>query len=213
MANHVLWLHYRLTTQEEFKTYAELLALSLASARKHLRGDWEPLIIGGDHSHLPYNEAVSAMYCDLFDHLQRLYDEGHNILHLDPDVAFVKPTRIFGRFRSMRLFWHTDPPQRNEFDPYLNAGVVYLPASMDPALWQFVDYDAAGMREWNDSQDIFNRMFYDQHPVPRLRPRLNWSPNVPSPIGERRAQVVHLNSTRGADEALERMRELCAFTS
>jgi hypothetical protein len=205
MANKVVWLNYRLSSLEEQTTYAEMVRLSHRSAERYLDGDWDAELLVGDWSHLPFDEAVSRMYRQLFRHLRRRHAEGHNVLHLDPDVALVKPTRIFGRFREMRLFWHTDPAKRGQYDPYLNGGVVYLPASMDGQLWRFA---RRPLREWNHSQDVLNRMFYAQQPVPGLHPELNWSPNVPAPIAARDAHLIHLNATRGPEQAHDWLRAL-----
>ena len=207
MANRIVWLNYRLRSREEQNLYAEMADISHRSAVRYLEGDWEGETLTGDLSRLPFDEAVGWMYRHLFGHLRRRHNAADNVLHLDPDVVFVKPTRIFGRFREMRLFWHTDPARRLAFDPYLNGGVVYIPASMDGRLWRFT---RRPLREWNHSQDALNQIFYAQQPVPGLHPELNWSPNVPSPIGRDEAHVVHLNSTRGAESALERMREMVA---
>jgi hypothetical protein len=83
---------------------------------------------------------------------------------------------------------------------------------MDSRLWRFTA-KAADMKEWNDSQDILNEMFYAQKPVPKLHPELNYQPFVDSPIGLGEAHFVHLNSTRShlnnrPYSAVQRMREM-----
>ena len=214
MTNLVLWLHYRLTGDaEHHAAYGELVNLSLESVRANLQGDWEPMIVGGDYSDRSFAEAYSDMYRDFFFLLRKHHGLGDNVLFLDPDVVCVKPTEIFGRFAEMRLFWHTDPASRLHFDPYLNGGIVYIPASMHPGLWRIVQEWAWTMRQWNDSQDILNHMFYEQRPIPELHPELNWSPHVPSPIDRDQARLLHFNSTRGPEDALAAMRDALASTA
>jgi len=208
MANRVMYLHYRLTGGD-YKTYESLVEISLASARRYLAGKWSPLILHGDYSNRPYERGFSEMYRIMFQVMRKCYDAGDNVLFLDPDTLFIKETEVFGRFTQMMLFWPTDPAKRRHFDPYLNAGIVYVPATMDAKLWRFANA-APMMSEWNDSQDIFNEMFYAQRPVPELHPELNWSPNVPSTIRMDEASLLHFNSTRGALGVLETMRELAS---
>lgn len=209
MANRVMWLNYRLAGCD-IHTYEAMTELSIASADRYLAGDWTALVLTGDMTCCTFERGFSRMYREMFAALRDCYEAGDSVLFLDPDTLFLRPTEIFGRFDELMLFWLTDPSVAYGFDPYLNAGIVYVPASMDPTLWRFVDDAAPSMSEWNDSQIIFNRMFYAQQPVPELHPELNWSPSVEMPGPLKDAHLVHFNSTRGAPAVLERMRALSA---
>ena len=207
--NILMQLHYRLGTDTDvYDTYGEILEVSIESYRRHLEGDWHPVVLRGDYSQYPFLVGVNKMYSDMFAALRTHYREGDNVLFSDSDVVCVKPTRIFGEYQDLRLFWHTDPMRHRGFDPYLNGGIVYVPATMDPSLWQIVDERVSGMQEWDDSQVILNKMFYSQHPVPYLVPSLNWSPIVPSDVDWKYVSLVHFNSTRGAEAVLADMKEM-----
>lgn len=209
VANRLMYLQYRLTPGDaEFTLYRQMQELSVESAERYLDGPWELEILTGDHSRRPFSEAFSEMYREMFARLRELWSQGDNVLFLDPDVLFLKPTQIFGRFQEFRMFWATDPEQRRHFDPYLNGGIFYLPTTMDARQWRFADAAVRKMREWNDSQDILNEMFWTQQPVPELHPELNWSPNVQSIIPMEDAHLIHFNSTRGAASVLEVMRKM-----
>lgn len=204
--NYLLYLRFKLP-RGDIAEYDRMRAISRRSFERHLGGTWDVLTLHGDledaSSHLG---AVNQMYAALFDYMYELYGDGHSVLMCDPDVVAVKPLEVFGRFKGMMLFAPTDPPRGYGFDPYLNAGIVYLPSTAERRLWSFLD--GAPMKDYDDSQKVFNAMFYAQIPVPRLHPELNWSPWVPSSIPKEEAQIIHCHSTRGTAEAIRLMEEL-----
>lgn len=207
MSNYVVRLDFRLRGVDR-EVYRAMTLLSQRSCDNYLEGDWSTYTLARDFNDRSYERGYSDMYRCLFRVLQDLHEGGHNVLHLDPDTLLMGPVQIFDHFQEMRLFWPTDPGKRRHFDPYLNAGVVYIPASMPALLWNFAVTAAANMREWNDSQDIFNEMFYAHPCLPLLHPELNWQKYVPSPIPQEGALILHFNSTRGASEVLDEMKAL-----
>lgn len=207
MADRVLWLNYRLQGGP-FETYQAMTDLSLKSARRFLVGNWQPWIVTADYTDRSFEDGFSDMYRDMFAILRAAHAAGDNTLFLDPDTLFLKPTILFGLLPEMRLFWLTDPPSFEEFEVYLNGGVAYFPAAMNPDLWRFADQGAHLMREWNDSQRILNAMFWAQKPALDLIPQMGWSPNTKNGCPLEEALLIHFNSTRGAENVLTRMREM-----
>lgn len=208
--NRLVYLLYRLNTAPNvFEQYQEMAELSLRSFRRHLAGSWQAELLQGDYSSEGFLQGVNLMYRDTFVQLEAWHAQGDNTLLLDQDTLCLRPTEIFGRFKHLMLFYLTDPPvdEVGGFAPYLNAGIVYVPASMPPRAWRPMHRDLGAMRAWDDSQRIWNEMFYGQDPVPELHPELHWSPNVPTPLPRGDAHIIHLNSTRGSAAALGQMRD------
>jgi len=154
---------------------------------------------------------------------RELWDEGHNVLLVDLDTVCIQPTVIFGA-QHFRMFGLTnqDAPSRQDISEghYMNAGVMYLPQSMDKRLW---DIQQALLEQWDDSlwsydQYVWNRMFWAQEVHGWFHPEMNYAEpcdNLHSgdqPNGGLRwwkANIIHFHASRNPEEALQAMRLLC----
>ena len=82
-----------------YETYKQMCLLSLASAKKFLEGNWEYIL---------FDEEIDSINDAMPLNNDRVYELWHsepcNILWVGPDVQFVKPTKIFGEFKTFSNF-------------------------------------------------------------------------------------------------------------
>lgn len=178
--------------------------LCVESYRRHLRGRWEPKILTGTY------RDYHAMAEDEFRQIHALWQAGHNCFFVDADTVAASPLEVFGRYPQMMMFWKTCDVYKAG-RPYLNAGVMYFPASMDAKLWEIGLARAAkgfDPSTWGQDQQAWNDMFYAQDPVPALDPAMNWSPHVRSPISAAEAKILHFHATKDANRALDLVRQV-----
>lgn len=189
MKNYVVWTNCKINeTETKFgiepcadarvtADYNRMHEISLASARRFLRGSWEPIV---------FTEPATNRVEMFKSNWARLRDLWHgepcNILYLDSDTIFLKPTEIFGRWPEFRLFNWSTPPQDHGFANYFNAAVRYYPHTMTAETWTAGDQLAANwnLDIWDQEQIIFNTMFWSQGLSfeDAHHPELNWqAPN------------------------------------
>jgi hypothetical protein len=221
--NYVVWTNCQVNeTQKRFNiepcadaetraAYDTMFQISHASAKKFLEGSWESIV---------FTEAADSRVSMFKDNWQRIWDLWHtepcNILYLDSDTMFIKPTKIFDRFGEFRLFNWSDPKCTDQYQNYFNAGVRYYPSTMSHDVWSRAA-ELAGQWNldiWDQEQLIFNEMFWSQ-PIPdhdRRHPELNWQGmlmTVPDPKIQaaheswnelllKDAHIIHLHGSRGA---------------
>ena len=221
MKNYVVWHNCEITNdRDQFGIasasrpgvrgdYNRMHEISLASARHFLAGTWEPIVFTDpEKSRVEMFKNSWHRICELW------MTQDCNILYLDSDTVFVKPTEIFGVMPGFRLFNWTTPKNQHGFENYFNAGVRYYPRSMSMDVWG-LGSDLAwnwNLDIWDQEQQIFNKMFWSQdldwHDA--HRPQLNWQ----APTGDfdniaqhsgfndceyRYAQIIHYHGTRSSD--------------
>ena len=103
---------------EGHKKYEDMYKISRASACKFLQGEWEEVKFTA-----PVLDArlyqIAQWYC-----IKELWHrEPCNILAMGADTLFIKPTEIFGRYNTMRMFNYTDPRTHKEFPHYFNDDI------------------------------------------------------------------------------------------
>ncbi len=219
MKNYVVWTNCQiLETEGKFgiesagspevrASYQRMFEMSVASAKKNLRGKWEGIVF----------DEMATSRVDMFQrNWQKIHALWHsepcNILYLDSDTIIVKPVEIFGRWPEFRMFNFTTPPKHEQFEHYFNAAVRYYPAHMSEATWQIGDEIAQNwnLDIWDQEQVIFNKMFWSQGLSweDAWHPELNWqaesglklpelaqhSPFNNLPISQ--ARIIHYHGTR-----------------
>jgi hypothetical protein len=183
MKNYVVWTNCRTSeTEEKFgikpcgdpasqAAYNTMFQISHASAKKFLGGAWESIVF----------TDPSPTRVEMFkSNWQRIWNIWHqqpcNILYLDSDTMFFRPTEIFGKFFEFRLFNWTDPKKNSRFSNYYNAGVRYYPNSIKEEIWNIGKEMAENwdLNIWDQEQLIFNEMFWRQNVSDPHHPELNW---------------------------------------
>jgi hypothetical protein len=160
-----------INTDESRRGYDQMFKISRSSARKFLHGEWEEIV---------YTDPAPSRLAIFQRNWQRIHDLWHqepcNILYLDSDTMFLKPTEMFGRFLDYRLFNWTDPKSCEGFSNLYNAGVRYYPSTMSKDLWTVGNKMAHNWdpTNWNQEQEIFNTMFWQQSVPDPHHPELNW---------------------------------------
>jgi len=236
--NYVVWTNCQVNeTEKKFgiepsigtdvrDAYNKMFSISQATAKKFLQGSWETIV---------FTDTADSRVSMFKDNWQRIWDLWHreqcNILYLDSDTMFVKPTEIFGRFQEFRLFNWSDPKSNGQFQNYFNAGVRYYPASMSAATWNIgknmADYWSLDI--WDQEQLIFNQMFWSQL-IPEQdcrHPELNWQGmkmTIPDPriqaaheewngLALEHAHIIHVHGSRGAVNTAALMEQTCRSLS
>lgn len=200
------------------EAYDQMWQLQQQSAHKYLQGSWTTVVITDPA------ESRNHMFQRTYQAIRDLWHaEPCNILFMDSDCVFQKPTEIFGEFTDFRLFNRTTAPPHARFLDYYNCAVRYYPAQMKPTTWSIGDL---WLREWNYSiydheQEMYNGMFWHQHPDNPHRPELNYQ--APECRTREQAQawstwngcsfdsahIVHYHGTRGAQTAVTFAQDLC----
>ena len=201
MKNYVVWTNCTVNESDDTVTkfnlapvnndaarngYSQINKISRDSAKKYLQGAWEEIV---------YTDPAPSRTAIFQRNWQRIHDLWHkepcNILYLDSDTIIIRPTEIFDRFAEFRVFNWTDPKFNEKFENLYNAGVRYYPATMSRDLWT-VGNDMAknwDLDNWNQEQEIFNTMFWQQHVPDPHHPALNWQGMI---LHQRSHQAVDL---------------------
>jgi hypothetical protein len=202
----------------ESKKYNDMYAISRASARKFLQGEWEEIKFTA-----PVLDARLYQIAQWYVIKELWHREPCNILAMGADTLFIKPTEIFGRYKEMRMFNYTDPRTHEEFPHYFNDDIRYYPADMDPAVW------AVGERKmgewfthkegnWGWGQLIHNYQMWSQglSVEQLLDPKMAYQAFVLNQqysdqwngiqLGE--ANILHFHGSRDSDTRVEVMNQL-----
>ncbi len=193
-----------------------MMELSRQSAQRYLEEVDDFTLLEEDLSHMTQDgdlagfsaPPVLQMWRDLLDALETYHRAGDNVLYLDVDTLCIKKSKVFD-IQQMMMFWLTDFVELKTFYPYLNGGVVYIPAAMNESMWQFSHNQ--DLISWDSVQLVFNAMFYAQDPVPGLMPEYNWSPNITPGCAMSKAKIMHFTSTKGWEKALAEMERMAAL--
>jgi hypothetical protein len=221
MKNYVVWTNCKVQeSQNQFgiepsaddavtARYDTMFQYSLASARKFLKGPWEPVVFTDPApSRVEMFQANWRRLSDLW------HSEPCNVLYLDSDTVFLKPTEIFGRWDEYRLFNWSTPPRDHGFENYFNAAVRYHPHTMSEATWQIGENIAKNwdLSIWDQEQIIFNEMFWSQGITfeQAHHPELNWQAPTGTTLQELAAhaqfnsfpiqhvRILHYHGTRSS---------------
>lgn len=210
---------------ESSRKYQTMYNVSRASARHFLKGPWEEIVFQAPVLDNRLYQ-IAQWYC-----IKELwFKEPCNILWMGADTMFIKPTEIFGRFKEMRLFNHTDPrqhPSLTEYGDgsgnYFNDDIRYYPATMDQKAWAIGEEKMANWfvpphNIWDCGQIIHNHQFWCQDiPVNDIfHPELAYQMvrqdveqnNQWNGIGIQQAHVLHFHGSRNADDRAQAMTQI-----
>jgi hypothetical protein len=205
-------------TLQEYKKYEDLYKISRASARKFLAGDWEEVKFVS-----PVLDARFYQIAQWYTIKELWFREPCNILFMGADTMFVKPTEIFGKYDTMRMFNYTDPKSHPEFPNHFNDDVRYYPGTMNPEVWsvgerRMGDWFSHGENAWGFGQLLHNFQLWSQGLSIEevLEPHLAWQ-NISlnesqmyhwNGVPFENAHILHLHSTRGSESRLQYMTQL-----
>lgn len=184
----------------DFPYYQECYERSKESVFKFLEDMDDHILISGDERS-PF-DMLQKVYYQTIDEVRR----GHDVLFIEIDALMIKPSKLFV-FDKMKMFSRTNPPAFEYggrlYDPYLNSGIRYFPATIPESILQTADqmiknYDTSF---WGYDQVVYNWMYYQQHEVADLSmEKYNFMPfpDVVSGINPGEAHILHFFSSRGA---------------
>jgi hypothetical protein len=190
--------------------YTQMQQLSELSARRFLRGPWEPVI---------FRDPALTRRSMFRDNWYRIWDLWHqepcNILYLDSDTLFVNEVDPWQKSHNFQLFNHSFSKGPACFAHYFNAGVRWYPHTMSQDLWDL----GASLSEtwdldiWDQEQIIFNHMLWCEHSALSEvhEPRMNWSAHLGADLDElaqleqantcawNQAWIVHYHGSRSSE--------------
>lgn len=191
----------------DYEHYVEMLRLSYSSVIKYVPNISRSEVL----TNLSGTRNPYEMLREVFRASYDLWLARNNVLFIEIDALVVKPLDIWTRFEEFRMFTPTSPPRFRGFDPYLNCGVRYFPATMSKHAWT-LGFDMLGSYDesfWGYDQVIYNAMFYSQGIKPEIIPGLNYlmiqDPGIDRSITWEDASILHFVSSRGAKKCLQRM--------
>lgn len=209
MANIIYTFYY--SPPEDRKLWKEMIGLCKESFQKNLLGDWE-FRVDRLNEKLPQGE----IFYEFFKRMHQMWKDGHNVLYINSDMICVKPTKIFGKYKRLTMFWHTDPTRTEEFPIHFNGGILYIPASLPKKIWdlgfdKYGEYMLQRDIPWATDQTVFNHMLYGQGVAPEtfLNNKLHYLDKTPflNEISKEDAHILHYFGTRGREEAFNNMRK------
>lgn len=195
--------------------YQKMHKISEASFHYLLQGEWEYIYLESEVSDV--NQVFKDQFYQFYDIWKK---EPCNILYCGPDTQMIQPTEIFGRFKNFMMFNYTDPKSTDKHPHYLNADIRYIPATMNPEIWEigleaFRDFDY-----WGGDQDLYNDMVWAQGLTPEqvIHPELAYQAFM-LPGGEAWANdwngckfedalIIHWHGSRSAAQKLALMEQL-----
>jgi len=208
--------------QHHLELYQQMYAISRASAKQYLQGDWQEIC-----HQAPVLDARFFQIAQWYLVKEQWFREPCNILCMGADTMFVKPTDIFDSWNAhMRMFNYTDPRTHPEFPNYFNDDVRYFPHDMDPSVWEIGErrmHEWFGHEQshWDLGQLINNSMFWSQNidDSNRLYPMLNFMCQNFRNLDQQsldfssawnrcnfdQAHVLHFNGSRGPADTVKIM--------
>ena len=195
----------------DYETYQELLFLSTESVNKFIKPDRVLTILTKESN--PFKAFKEFAYAT-FEQVRK----GHNVFVVEIDCLAIRPVKIFNKFNKMMLFTRTHPYSMDyqgvkggwRFDPYMNSGVRYFPATMPREILNKAEslFDYYDESFWGYDQVVYNWMYYQQHENADMNyQKYNWMPFkefIQDPT-EEDAYIVHLFSSRGPKDCLDKM--------
>jgi hypothetical protein len=192
---------------KDFDIYQKCYELSSKSVFNYLDFDEHILLSGKEEN--PF-EMLRQIYYGIMSEVKK----GNNVFHMEIDCVMVKPVTGIFDFLKMELFARTSPAsikwKGKWYDPYMNSGVKYFPATLPREIITKADemilqYDESF---WGYDQIVYNFMYYQQHErAYPIREELNYMPfkDVITHIKEEEAKIIHLFTTRGPKECYNKM--------
>jgi len=204
-----------------YNNYVNMHQVSTASYTRHLKGNWEFKFVGGNC------DTIHQAFVKTFWSIHKLWhQEPCNILYTDPDTIAMQAFDPWGKYDQFMMFNHTDPRQfykpntyNRSFEHFFNAGVRYFPATMSKEIWQ-LGADMANLWDYttyDTEQIILNAMLWDQgvSVANTLDPSAAWQwfgdlhyCEVWNGLPISQAKILHLHSSRGAENRLQVMKKL-----
>ena len=203
-----------------YNGYKELTELCVKSFCKNLADIDEVVILNREVN--SYHDMNKDIYAKI---KKRYFANDCNILYVDSDIVCVKPHRIFGIYNNFRMFdvqkifqyaYPENVPKYMYacFQRWWMSNVRYYPAGIKQLVWEVGDSLVENWIDvWAFECIIYNSMFYAQKD-----PNTNFVGNpllncqyVPGQTDEailKDAKIIHVQSTRGIDEAIKRVREV-----
>lgn len=203
---------------QEHKKYQEMYNISRASARKFLSGTWEEIKFVA-----PVLDARLYQIAQWYAIKELWFREPCNILFMGADTLFMKPTEIFDKYDTMRMFNYTDPKTHPEFPHYFNDDIRYYPANMDPKVWNIGErcmnqWFTHKESDWGWGQLIHNYQLWSQGLTVEeiIDPTLAYQgfmyPDYSKETGDaynncrlEDAKIIHWHGSRGAARTVEMM--------
>lgn len=155
--------HVKNTNWEVSKSHYEAMyQMSRASAKKFLQGEWQEVLFKS-----PVLDARMYQIAQWYMIKELWFSQPCNILCMGADTLFIKPTEVFGRYDTMRMFNYTDPKTHPEFEHNFNDDIRYYPATMDPKVWEvgeehMLDWFSHKEADWACGQHIHNHQLWSQ---------------------------------------------------
>lgn len=203
---------------QEHKKYQDMYAISRASARKFLQGNWEEIKFTA-----PVLDARLYQIAQWYTIKELWHREPCNILAMGADTLFIKPTEVFGKYSKMMMFNYTDPRSHQEFPHYFNDDIRYYPADMDPAVWslgerKMGEWFTHTEGNWAWGQLIHNYQFWSQDITVDqvLDPKMAWQAfalnkehgDAWNGLPLEQANVMHFHGSRDSDVRVSVMQNL-----
>jgi hypothetical protein len=177
-------------------------------------------------------DIYHLLFKDIYWKIRDIYHNRQpcNILWSDSDNLCLKPLDIFGNWNKFAMFFSAGEYQdaflfetckelAKPLSPWMMANLRYYPATMDKKLWDIGDDLAySWIEDWAYECIIYNKMFHSQGIVDYssyMKPE--WNVQCPGPIGMvspemvRDTTIIHCHSTRGTNNAIEKMYRALKF--
>lgn len=198
--------------------YEKMAKISEASFFHNLQGDWEYIKLESTAS------DVNHVFRQQFKAIHDIWSsETCNIYYCGSDVQVLKPTEVFGKYKHFLMFNYTDPKSLGDITHFLNADIRYYPAEMDKAMFDQALIDVADATEWNNDQQLYNRMVWSQGLTPEqvIDPKMAYQgPWLPGGVDHQvytdawngcrldEANIVHWHGSRNAAAKLALMQAI-----
>jgi len=125
--------------QNPNKIYTEMVQMSIESAKKHLKGDWELVFFEDEYEN--YQEMIIEHHFRLFEMWKR---EPCHIIDMDSDTLWHRDIEL-SKFHSIKclstLGW--------------TASCVYYPHEMSEKLWEMSHKQIKKWDKWADEQELY----------------------------------------------------------
>jgi hypothetical protein len=192
---------------DDFSLYKQCYNMSMSSV-KHFMPEFDKHVLVEGIGNDPYNMLRDTYYAIMSE-----VKNGNNVFYMEIDCLMVKPVSGIFDFQKFELFARTSPYSikygQLRFDPYMNSGVKYIPATLPRDLIAKADemisqYDKSF---WGYDQVVYNMIYHDQHERAIMREHLNYMPldDVITHIKKEDAAILHFCSSRGVKECRDIM--------
>lgn len=201
---------------KDLEKYREMYRLSRQSARTFLQGDFEIIT-----EKAPILDSRMIQIARWYEVKNRWYRERCNILVMGCDTMFIKPTEVFGKYDTARMFNYTDPKHHPDMPHYFNNDIMYFPATMSEEAWEvgerhMIDWWQRSDTMWDCGQLLENHLLWAQGVSPQdmLEPDMAWQCHVNDEnycnqwngTTLETAKMIHFHGSRGVFNKLEIMK-------